>query len=611
MNTNDATKNRLPRRVALAAGALVCAAGAAFLAGCGGETEAAYDYTQIPTVPVRRGDMVVKVTKGGSLQAMDSLIIKCELNGRAQITELISEGTILTQEDVQQGRILVQLDVSQLEEQETNQAISFRKAEASLRQAEEDLEIQKKDNTSSVESARLTAKFAKMELEKYVGSDLAAKMLAHEGDVNFKTLADSEELRGQARQELRQKNADVTLAEEERDRAIKTRDDTAKLEKEGYVSRNELETDELTVKRREIELERAIEERRLFQVYTLPKEAEKRLSDYDQAVLDVDKAESRARSQLSQKEAEFEARKVTYEREKERLEETRADIAKGVIKATQPGLVVYSSTTDHWRQRSGNMVEVGAEVWHGLPILEIPNLNTLAARLDIHETDISKVQIGQPAEISLDALPGKYFVGKVARKAPMAKSQSWRDEDVRVYETDVAFDMDELPPGVAVSDMNPGMSTTAEIIVAELFDVLYIPVQAVSTYKGDRVCWVQKETAPELRVIETGQFTTAYVEVKSGLQEGERVYMAPAGELKEDKDENGGKPEGRRNGNGKPQDGQQKTENTQAGETRTEDAGAGEQPADGERPASGERRSGRRREGGSGGRQSGSGESSN
>jgi hypothetical protein len=113
----------------------------------------------------------------------------------------------------------------------------------------------------------------------------------------------------------------------------------------------------------------------------------------------------------------------------------------------------------------------------------------------------------------------------------MAKSQSWHSQDVRVYETDVQLDTSTLPPDIDPSDLNPGMSATVEIIVAELKDVLHIPVQAVSTYKGDRICWVKTPEGPEVRKVKTGHFTNTQVEILEGLKEGTEVYMAPATEL--------------------------------------------------------------------------------
>jgi hypothetical protein len=109
----------------------------------------------------------------------------------------------------------------------------------------------------------------------------------------------------------------------------------------------------------------------------------------------------------------------------------------------------------------------------------------------------------------------------------MASSEHrWLNPDVMVYETDVAL-------GERSEGVTPGMSATAEIVIAQLEDAIYIPVQAVTTHRGQRICWVVTPDGPEIRRIECGHFTEKFVEIKSGLREGEEVYLAPPEELEE------------------------------------------------------------------------------
>jgi len=111
----------------------------------------------------------------------------------------------------------------------------------------------------------------------------------------------------------------------------------------------------------------------------------------------------------------------------------------------------------------------------------------------------------------------------------MASSENrWLNPDVVVYEMDVA--LDEIPEG-----LTPGMSATAEIIIAELQDVLYVPLSAVTAYGRQRVCWVKSPSGEaELRQVETGYFTDKFVEIRNGLRAGEVVYLAPPREMEEE-----------------------------------------------------------------------------
>jgi multidrug efflux pump subunit AcrA (membrane-fusion protein) len=90
--------------------------------------------------------------------------------------------------------------------------------------------------------------------------------------------------------------------------------------------------------------------------------------------------------------------------------------------------------------------------------------------------------------------------------------------DLKVYDTRVVID--------GTSDwIKPGMSAEVEIIVAQLSEVLYIPLQAVNNENGEQVCYVAGLTGNARRVIKTGEFNDSFIEVKSGLEPGDRVLL--------------------------------------------------------------------------------------
>jgi hypothetical protein len=75
------------------------------------------------------------------------------------------------------------------------------------------------------------------------------------------------------------------------------------------------------------------------------------------------------------------------------------------------------------------------------------------------------------------------------------------------------------------------MSATAEIVVADLSSALQVPIEAISAYKGGHICWVKTTGRPEMREVECGHFTRKSVEIRSGLEEDEQVYLEPPFEL--------------------------------------------------------------------------------
>jgi hypothetical protein len=74
--------------------------------------------------------------------------------------------------------------------------------------------------------------------------------------------------------------------------------------------------------------------------------------------------------------------------------------------------------------------------------------------------------------------------------------------------------------------MKPGMNAKVEIIVDQLADVLYVPVQSIEVEQDHHFCYISNNGALERREISTGLFNDEFIEVRGGLQGGEAVALA-------------------------------------------------------------------------------------
>jgi HlyD family secretion protein len=485
---------------------------------------------EIPTHTVKREDMRVTVSAGGTLQAMRSYEVKSEVEGATQILEIIPEGSLITHEDVEEGRVLLRLDDSQAREKVDEQEIKVQDASASYIEAKENLAIQEEQNKIDISMAELDVRFARMELELYLGVPLAQKAI--KGEIDFDSSSWHDEIGGAALQERRDIENSVTLAREELARSQETLSWTRELVEKGYVNRNELDADELQTKRYTIELEQAETELDLFMRYTLARDAQQKLADYQKAKSNLQNTRARARSEIAQAKAKLNSRQATYRMQQERLERLYAMIENSIIRATRPGLIVYASTTNP-RQFRNNPVEEGLTVREGQTIITMPDLSTLAARVEVPEAQAQMVKTGQNAKIFVDAMPDEMWDGVVHRIKPMA-TQQWgflaMTGGGNKYETDVAFtDIDSNS-----TDLKPGMSATVEIEITEIPDALNIPIHAVTTRDGRHVCWVAGESGLELREVELGYYTDTHVQVRRGLKEGDKILLAPPSRIPRD-----------------------------------------------------------------------------
>jgi RND family efflux transporter MFP subunit len=500
------------------------------------------------TYTVRRNDLPITVTENGDIKAINSKEIKSEVEGRTTIISIVDEGTIITPEDVNNGKLLVKLDSSDIEQKLTAQEVQFLSAEASYTDANESLDIQKKQNDSDIKAGQLKVRFALMDLQKYLGEVVAEKLmpapvvpaqvtqaqvspatnpgpehnepsLSIEWQGEIASAIEAPELGGEALQKLREQNNNITLAESTFENKSDELMWTEKLYKKQYVAETKLKADQLEVQSLKIQMEKARTAKDLFIKYEFPKQTEKLLSDYDEAKRELERIEARARSKLTQAQARLKSSEATYLLQKRRLEKLQKQLKACTIKAPTPGQVVYGSSEEPW-YRQDRRIEEGAEIYERQKIISIPDPTEMKVEIRVHETWIDKVKVDQKADITVAAFPDKTFTGKVMKKAPLAAQQWFLSQDLKVYKTDVSID--------GTHDfIKTGMSAKVEIIIDQLQDVLIVPIQAVITQEGKKVCYCLKKNRPQKREVETGAFNNNFVEIKSGLAEGEKVLLNP------------------------------------------------------------------------------------
>jgi len=506
--------------ILVAAAAVVAIGLFGFLRQIAGGSDSSQEGTGL--FAVKRGDLAITVTESGSIKAVKTVDIKSEVEGQATIVNIVPEGTVITQEDVNDGKVLAELDSSKLKEQLSQREIELTGAEAAHADANESYLIQVKQNESDVTAAELKVKFALMDLQKYLGKTIAEKVIARANtnpDSSIDTaslLEDPNSLGGEASQKLRELTGNITLAKSNLEKAAYTLEWTEKLHEKKYVAETELKKDRLDKQRLEIEEEKARIALKLFELYEFAKQSEQLLSDSNEAKRELERTEARARAQLAQAKAKLVSARSTHEMQKQRSEKLHSQIEACVIKAPSVGQVVYWSSTQRWTRIK---IEQGAQVPEGYKIITIPDASEMKVEIKVHETWIDKIEPNQPAKITIAAFPDKTFAGKVLKKAPLADQTDFLNPDLKVYLTDVSIDGTH-------DALKTGMTADVEVIISELHDVLYVPIQSVITVEEKKICYVIRSRA-EKREVETGLFNDNFVEIKSGLAEGEKVLLNP------------------------------------------------------------------------------------
>ncbi len=298
-------------------------------------------------------------------------------------------------------------------------------------------------------------------------------------------------------------------------------------------------------------------------------------ADYEQKNLDWQRGQSLFKDQLIPKQ-EYDSRKAAFEASASNLEQAKIKIVqtKAQYDSSERHIKQNAATLTHASDvlskttytapyngivtnlpvRQGEMVVMGIQNSPGSTLMTISDMSVVTAEVKVDETDIVNVKLGQPAEITIDALPKQKFKGTVTeigdnailRSSGVSTSQSTTgSQEARDFKVVVTL---ENPP----ESLRPGLSTTAKITTATRDSALTIPIQALTIRqrgdlqdknkksgsvqaaspeqaKNDKeelqgvFVYRANENKVEFVPVETGITGTTDIEVTKGLKEGDSI----------------------------------------------------------------------------------------
>jgi multidrug resistance efflux pump len=470
------------------------------------------------------------VTESGSIRARQTIDIRSEVYREATIISLVPEGTYITQEDVDAGKVLVELDSSSLVDRLKEEEKGLASDEASLTEEQENYHIQQNQNESDITAAKLAIQFGLLDLQNFLGKSASQKLVekvARDPNCTIEVatlvefLAEPNNLGGEALQTQKQHENDILLARGQLEKATDVFNGTEKLHDANYASDLDLKSAQLDVERFRIQKESAEEALRLYTLYILPKQTIQLLSVYREAGHELRRTEAGARSRMAQAQARRSNAEEDVIESRDDVERCRRQVAACTIRAPAPGLVVYSSSGGSYRYEERGPIQEGGKVYQRQTIISLPNTAELIVEIRVHEASVDKVRPGQRATITAEAFPDKTFRGEVLSVAPLPDpDRGYLSPDVKVYTTKVSIDGSH-------GSLRPGMSAKVEILVDRLEDVLIVPVQVVANRRGRKVCYIATDREPQEREVQTGAFNDIFVEIVSGVQVGENVLLNP------------------------------------------------------------------------------------
>lgn len=163
--------------------------------------------------------------------------------------------------------------------------------------------------------------------------------------------------------------------------------------------------------------------------------------------------------------------------------------------------------------KPGNFVQINS------PIIRIVDTSMLEATLNVPERELATLKAGQPVQMTVDAMPGKTFAGKVDRIAPVVDSGSGTFRVICAFE------------GGGV--LQPGMFGRLRIDYDSRADALVVPRAALLDDEGDPAVFVVRGNKVARTPVKLGYLDGSWAEVRAGVKLGEQVVVAGKTALRE------------------------------------------------------------------------------
>ncbi|MBX3359279.1 MAG: HlyD family efflux transporter periplasmic adaptor subunit [Phycisphaeraceae bacterium] len=451
---------------------------------------------------VQRTSFDITTTSSGELEAKNSTEIRNKLEGgQATILEIVEEGKF-----VKAGDLLIKLNDEDIKNKISEADSQLESAKAEEISARENYEIQISQNDSAYRAAELKLDLARLELRQWL-----------EGEVKQK----------------RQDNAlAIDRGRRERDRTKDKHDQSVNLEKEGFLSKDQLKLDELAYLQAEADLDKAELAQRVYEEFQYPKDEKTKQSAVDEAAAELERVKKKNNSELASKKAALENRTRQTVLRDEALAKLKAQLAATTITAPKEGLVVYGTTAEMSRNgwfRGDGPLAIGSQVYPNQLLIVLPDTTEMVATVKVHESLAGKVREGLPATIKVEALGGRTFEGKVQNISVLAEQTGrWMDPNLREYTVKIA-----ITSGTQ-SGLKPSMRCESELRLGRVDDALAVPVQAVFNEGPLRYAFVPASGGKFVkRPIKIGRRSDRFIEVAAGIEADEQVLLRQpvAGEI--------------------------------------------------------------------------------
>ncbi|MBN1108371.1 MAG: efflux RND transporter periplasmic adaptor subunit [Bacteroidales bacterium] len=212
---------------------------------------------------------------------------------------------------------------------------------------------------------------------------------------------------------------------------------------------------------------------------------------------------------MAQTNRNVQIREMWLSRMKRRVSDYQEVLDAFTITAPADGMVIYYKTRMGTKRKAGMNVNAVDRI-----IATLPDLSSMLSKVYISEVEISKIRVGLPAVITVDAFPDKSYTGTITSIANIGETLP--NSDTKVFEVMIKLDGSDL-------NLRPSMTTNNKIIINTFEDVIFIPTECVHT-GSDSIPVVYTKSGLRQKVT-LGQANDKFIIIRDGLEPGTPIYI--------------------------------------------------------------------------------------
>ncbi|MBQ2044252.1 MAG: efflux RND transporter periplasmic adaptor subunit [Bacteroidaceae bacterium] len=212
---------------------------------------------------------------------------------------------------------------------------------------------------------------------------------------------------------------------------------------------------------------------------------------------------------------------LSIDEDEARLKEAHETLDKLSMVSPSDGIAIISH---NWSTQ--NKYQIGDQMWPNNTLMQLPNLSKLKTKININEVDISYITRDLRVEVKPDAFSDSTFTGRVIHVANLAVNKD-NNSNIKVFPVEILLDQ-------ANKNLLPGLTVSCRVVIDEIEDVQYIPLEALHTEGNIKYVYRRKGGEYERVEVQTGLTNSDYVIITEGLKRNDHVALIDPTKLEEE-----------------------------------------------------------------------------